>query len=234
MSGDAIRLARPLVLTASDGRRPGAARTPRATRSRRASRRSGSPWSGPSCPTTAPRSRPRSATARGAHALIVTTGGTGLTPRDVTPAGDDRRHRLRGPGPGRGDAGRRPRHDAVGRPVARRRRRRRPDARRQRARQPAGRLESFAAIEPVLDHALETLAGPVRPRRTATGREDLPSRLMFEPFADVPAYPLVFPLFWGAVVFFCPGDGPPPAGLRRGPRQRPEPVRGRPARGSSG
>ncbi len=25
---------------------------------------------------------------------------------------------------------------------------------------------------------------------------------MFEPFAEVPAYPLVFPLFWGAVVFF--------------------------------
>jgi Fe-S oxidoreductase/nitrate reductase gamma subunit len=26
---------------------------------------------------------------------------------------------------------------------------------------------------------------------------------MFEPFADVPAYPLVFPLFWGAAVFFA-------------------------------
>lgn len=26
---------------------------------------------------------------------------------------------------------------------------------------------------------------------------------MFEPFADVPAYPLVFPLFWGAVAFFA-------------------------------
>ena len=26
---------------------------------------------------------------------------------------------------------------------------------------------------------------------------------LFEPFADVPFYPLVFPLFWGAVVFFC-------------------------------
>src|SRR3712207_335730 len=25
---------------------------------------------------------------------------------------------------------------------------------------------------------------------------------MFEPFRDVPAYPLVFPLFWGAVVIF--------------------------------
>ncbi|HEX7950286.1 MAG TPA: (Fe-S)-binding protein [Candidatus Limnocylindrales bacterium] len=26
---------------------------------------------------------------------------------------------------------------------------------------------------------------------------------MFEPFADVPAYPLVFPLFWGAAIFFA-------------------------------
>jgi Fe-S oxidoreductase/nitrate reductase gamma subunit len=26
---------------------------------------------------------------------------------------------------------------------------------------------------------------------------------LFGPFADVPAYPLVFPLFWGAVAFFC-------------------------------
>ena len=26
---------------------------------------------------------------------------------------------------------------------------------------------------------------------------------MFEPFADVPAYPLVFPLFWGAAAFFA-------------------------------
>ena len=26
---------------------------------------------------------------------------------------------------------------------------------------------------------------------------------MFEPFAEVPAYPLVFPVFWGAVAFFA-------------------------------
>ena len=26
---------------------------------------------------------------------------------------------------------------------------------------------------------------------------------LFGPFTDVPFYPLVFPLFWGAVVFFC-------------------------------
>ena len=26
---------------------------------------------------------------------------------------------------------------------------------------------------------------------------------LFEPFAEVPFYPLVFPLFWGAVLVFC-------------------------------
>ena len=26
---------------------------------------------------------------------------------------------------------------------------------------------------------------------------------MFEPFAEVPAYPLVFPVFWGAAAFFA-------------------------------
>ena len=26
---------------------------------------------------------------------------------------------------------------------------------------------------------------------------------MFEPFAEVPAYPLVFPIFWGAAAFFA-------------------------------
>jgi hypothetical protein len=25
---------------------------------------------------------------------------------------------------------------------------------------------------------------------------------MFEPFIEVPAYPLVFPVFWGAAIFF--------------------------------
>ena len=38
---------------------------------------------------------------------------------------------------------------------------------------------------------------------------------MFPVFADVPAYPLVFVVFWGAAVDLRPRDGPPPAGLRR-------------------
>ena len=70
--------------------------------------------------------------ARPAHRLVVTTGGTGLTPRDVTPAGDVGRARLRGPGHRRGDARRRPAVDAVRRPVAGpgRRARREPDRQR--------------------------------------------------------------------------------------------------------
>ena len=53
---------------------------------------------------------------------------------------------------------------------------------------------------------------------------------MFPAFAHVPAYPLVFPLFWGAVVVLRPRDGPPPAGVRRRPG-RPNPFGGRPAPG---
>ena len=47
---------------------------------------------------------------------------------------------------------------------------------------------------------------------------------MFEPFAEVPCYPLVFPVFWGAAVVLRPRDGPPPAGVRGGPRRGPDPF----------
>jgi molybdopterin adenylyltransferase len=94
------------------------------------------------------------------HALVVTTGGTGLTPRDVTPQatravldydipglGEAMRAFGRAKTPladlSRGVAGVRGRSLIANLPGS-----------------PKGAIESLEALVPVLDHALETLAGP--------------------------------------------------------------------------
>lgn len=111
--------------------------------------------------------------AAGEHALIVTTGGTGLTPRDVTPQAtravidhevpglaeamraEGRRHTPMAD-LSRGIAGVLGRSLVVNLPGS-----------------PRAALESLAAIETVLAHAIETLAGPydhgTRPIRSEAG-----------------------------------------------------------------
>jgi molybdopterin adenylyltransferase len=111
----------------------------------------------------------------GRHALIVTTGGTGLTPRDVTPQAT--RAVMDYEVPGLGEAMR-----AAGRAIT-------PMADLSRGiagvregtlivnlpGSMKGALESLEAIEAVLDHALETLAGPYDHGVTRPTQGDAPS-----------------------------------------------------------
>ncbi len=104
------------------------------------------------------------------HDLIVTTGGTGLTPRDVTPQATKDAVDFEVPGLAeamraagrastpfadlsRGVVGVIGRTLVVNLPGS-----------------PKGALESLAAIEAVLDHALETLAGPFDHDEPAAGQ----------------------------------------------------------------
>ncbi len=109
------------------------------------------------------------------HPLVVTTGGTGLTPRDVTPQAtatvldyevpgiaESMRAEGRKSTPmaalSRGLVGVAGRALVVNLPGS-----------------PKGSIESLDAVVPILDHALETLSGPFdHDIERAAGRRDLP------------------------------------------------------------
>jgi molybdopterin adenylyltransferase len=110
------------------------------------------------------------------HPLILTTGGTGLTPRDVTPEATravidyevpgiaeamraDGRRSTPFAALSRGVVGVRGRSLIVNLPGS-----------------PRGALESMETVIPLLDHALETLAGPFdHGAARSAGRRDLPT-----------------------------------------------------------
>lgn len=109
------------------------------------------------------------------HRLVISTGGTGLTPRDVTPQATAQVVDYEVPG--------------IAEAIRAEGRRHTPLASLSRGRvgvragslivnvpgSPKGAMESFDALEPVLVHALETLAGPFdHAAHRAAGRLDLP------------------------------------------------------------
>jgi molybdopterin adenylyltransferase len=114
-------------------------------------------------------------TGADAHPLVLTTGGTGLTPRDVTPQATAAVLDYQIPGIAeamradgrrstpfavlsRGLVGVRGRTLVVNLPGS-----------------PKGALESLETVIPLLDHALETIAGPFdHGAARAAGRRDLP------------------------------------------------------------
>ena len=112
------------------------------------------------------------------HVLVVTTGGTGLTPRDVTPQATAAVLDYEIPGIAeamRADGRRSTPFAALSRGIVGVRRgtlvANLPGS-------PKGALESLEVLVPLLDHALETLAGSFdHAAARAAGREDLPPGL---------------------------------------------------------
>src|SRR4051795_8600951 len=115
-------------------------------------------------------------TGAGRHRLVVTTGGTGLTPRDVTPQATATVLDYEVPGIAeamRADGRRSTPFAALSRALVGVRGgtlvANLPGS-------PNGALESFEVLVPLLDHALETLSGPFdHAAARAAGRDDLPS-----------------------------------------------------------
>src|SRR3954470_21965094 len=112
------------------------------------------------------------------HRLVVTTGGTGLTPRDVTPQATATVLDYEVPGIAeamRADGRRSTAFAALSRGLVGVRGgtlvANLPGS-------PKGALESFEVLVPLLDHALETLSGPFdHAAARAAGRDDLPPGL---------------------------------------------------------
>lgn len=116
------------------------------------------------------------------HRLVVTTGGTGLTPRDVTPQATSAVLDYEIPG--------------IAEAIRSEGRRSTPLASLSRSvvgvrggslvvnvpGSPRGAMESLEVVVPLLDHALETLAGPFdHAQARAAGRDDLPPGMPDEP-----------------------------------------------------
>ena len=129
-----------------------------------------------------------------AHDLVVTTGGTGLTPRDVTPQATQAVVDYEVPGLAEAMRAAGRAVDAAGGPVARRRRRPRPAASSSTC-PAARRAPSNRSRRSCPCSTTRSRRSPARTitRITAPGGRRRVADPMFEPFADVPAYPLVFP-----------------------------------------
>ena len=145
------------------------------------------------------------------HPLIVTTGGTGLTPRDVTPQATQAVIDYEVPGLAEAmRAAGRAQH-AVRRPVARRRRRPRPDAHRQPAGQPQGRPR-IARGDRAACWSTPSTPSPARTITRSRPREAEP--LMFDAVRRRPGVPARLPDLLGRRGVLRARDGAPPAGLR--------------------